>query len=62
MKRIVIIDYGLGNLRSVQKGLEHAGASPAISGNPDEILAADGIIHPGVGAFIDAMKCLVPLK
>lgn len=62
MKRIVIIDYGLGNLRSVQKGLEHVGASPIISGNPDEILTADGIILPGVGAFIDAMKCLVPLK
>lgn len=62
MKRIVIIDYGLGNLRSVQKGLEHVGASPAISGNPEEILAADGIILPGVGAFIDAMKCLIPLK
>ena len=62
MKRIVIIDYGLGNLRSVQKGLEHVGASPAISGNPEDILAADGIILPGVGAFIDAMKCLVPLK
>ena len=62
MKRIVIIDYGLGNLRSVQKGLEHVGASPTISGNPEEILAADGIILPGVGAFIDAMKCLVPLK
>lgn len=62
MKRIVIIDYGLGNLRSVQKGLEHVGASPIISGNPDEILAADGIILPGVGAFIDAMKYLVPLK
>lgn len=62
MKRIVIIDYGLGNLRSVQKGLEHVGASPVISGDPEEILAADGIILPGVGAFIDAMKCLVPLK
>ncbi|HIH73841.1 MAG TPA: imidazole glycerol phosphate synthase subunit HisH [Methanosarcina sp.] len=62
MKRIVIIDYGLGNLRSVQKGLEHVGASPAISGNPADILAADGIILPGVGAFIDAMKCLVPLR
>lgn len=62
MKRIVIIDYGLGNLRSVQKGLEHAGASPVISGNPEEILAADGVILPGVGAFIDAMKYLVPLK
>lgn len=62
MKRIVIIDYGIGNLRSVQKGLEHAGASPVISGEPEEILAADGVILPGVGAFVDAMKCLLPLK
>jgi imidazole glycerol-phosphate synthase subunit HisH len=62
MKKIVILDYGLGNLRSVQKGLEHVGASPTISGNTEEILAADGIILPGVGAFIDAMKCLVPIK
>lgn len=62
MKRIVIIDYGLGNLRSVQKGLEHVGASSTISGKPEDILAADGIILPGVGAFIDAMRCLVPLK
>jgi imidazole glycerol-phosphate synthase subunit HisH len=62
MKKIVILDYGLGNLRSVQKGLEHVGASPMISGNPEEILAADGIILPGVGAFKDAMKCLAPIK
>jgi len=62
MKRIVILDYGLGNLRSVQKGLEHVGASPAISGGPGEILAADGVILPGVGAFVDAMKCLAPIK
>ncbi len=62
MKRIVILDYGLGNLRSVQKGLEHVGSSPAISGDPGEILAADGLILPGVGAFVDAMKCLDPIK
>lgn len=62
MKRIVILDYGIGNLRSVQKGLEHAGASPVISGEPEEILAADGVILPGVGAFVDAMSCLLPLK
>jgi glutamine amidotransferase len=62
MKRIVIIDYGLGNLRSVYKGLEHVGASPAISGNSEEILAADGVILPGVGAFVDAMKCLESTK
>lgn len=62
MKRIIILDYGLGNLRSVQKGLEHVGSSPAISGDPEEILAADGLILPGVGAFVDAMKCLTPIK
>ena len=62
MKRIVILDYGLGNLRSVQKGLEQVGSNPAISEDPEEILAADGLILPGVGAFIDAMKCLNPIK
>lgn len=56
MKKIVIIDYGLGNLRSVQKGLEHAGASVLISSDPAEIKSADGVILPGVGAFRDAMK------
>jgi glutamine amidotransferase len=62
MKRIIILDYGLGNLRSVQKALEHIGSNPAISGDPEEILAADGLILPGVGAFVDAMKCLIPIK
>ncbi len=56
MKKIVIIDYGLGNLRSVQKGLEHAGANVLISSDPAEIKSADGVILPGVGAFRDAMK------
>ncbi|HWR25826.1 MAG TPA: imidazole glycerol phosphate synthase subunit HisH [Methanosarcina sp.] len=62
MKRIVILDYGLGNLRSVEKGLEHVGANPKISADPEEILAADGVILPGVGAFVDAMKYLAPIK
>ncbi|HJH31547.1 MAG TPA: imidazole glycerol phosphate synthase subunit HisH [Methanosarcinaceae archaeon] len=62
MKKIVIIDYGVGNLRSVRKGLEYAGASPVISSNPLEILDADGVILPGVGAFIDAMKKIEPLR
>ena len=61
MKRIVILDYGLGNLRSVQKGLEHVGASPMISGDTEEVLAADGVILPGVGAFMDAMRYLAPI-
>ncbi|WP_370573485.1 imidazole glycerol phosphate synthase subunit HisH [Methanomethylovorans sp.] len=62
MKNIVIIDYGLGNLRSVYKGLEHAGASVSISSDPEKMLAADGVILPGVGAFMDAMKNIEGLK
>jgi len=62
MKNIVIIDYGLGNLRSVYKGLEHAGASVSISSDPGKMLAADGVILPGVGAFMDAMKNIEGLK
>ncbi len=62
MKNIVIIDYGLGNLRSVYKGLEHAGASVSISSDPGTMLAADGVILPGVGAFMDAMKNIEGLK
>lgn len=59
---MVILDYGLGNLRSVQKGLEHIGASSIISGDPEEVLGADGVILPGVGAFADAMKYLAPIE
>lgn len=62
MKKIVIIDYGVGNLRSVRKGLEYAGASPIISSNPNVILDADGVILPGVGAFIDAMEKIESLR
>jgi glutamine amidotransferase len=62
MKKIVIIDYGLGNLRSVRKGLEHAGANVIISSDPEEIKSADGVILPGVGAFRDAMKNVESLR
>ncbi|MFP4655117.1 MAG: imidazole glycerol phosphate synthase subunit HisH [Methanohalobium sp.] len=61
MKKITIIDYGLGNLRSIRKALERVGAEPVISSDPPDILDADGVILPGVGAFIDAMKNLQPL-
>ncbi|HEX6688537.1 MAG TPA: imidazole glycerol phosphate synthase subunit HisH [Solirubrobacterales bacterium] len=53
--RIAILDYGVGNLRSVEKALEHIGASATISRDPDAIHAADGVILPGVGAFPRAM-------
>jgi len=53
---ILILDYGMGNLRSVEKALEHVGARATISADPDEIGAADGLILPGVGAFPRAME------
>ncbi|MCK9251065.1 MAG: imidazole glycerol phosphate synthase subunit HisH [Solirubrobacteraceae bacterium] len=49
--RIAVVDYGMGNRRSVEKALEHAGASAVISADPDEIRGADGIVLCGVGAF-----------
>lgn len=52
---ISIIDYGMGNLRSVQKALEFIGAEAEITGDKDKILNSAGIILPGVGAFPDAM-------
>ncbi|WP_446899401.1 imidazole glycerol phosphate synthase subunit HisH [Clostridium sp. LBM24168] len=53
---ISIIDYGMGNLRSVQKALEFIGAEAEITGDRDRILKSLGIILPGVGAFPDAME------
>jgi len=55
---IVIVDYGMGNLRSVQKGLEKVGSAARISSDPAEVLSAEKLILPGVGAFGDAMKHL----
>ncbi|MEK6589562.1 MAG: imidazole glycerol phosphate synthase subunit HisH [Nitrospinota bacterium] len=55
---IAIIDYGMGNLRSVQKGFERAGHKAVVTGSPEEILVADGVVLPGVGAFRDCMKNL----
>lgn len=52
---IAIIDYKMGNLRSVEKGFEHAGVSDVVvTGDADVIERADGIVLPGVGAFRDA--------
>jgi len=55
---IAIIDYGAGNLRSVQKGFEKNGADSLISDDPAEIRRADGIVLPGVGAFGDCYSGL----
>ena len=59
---MAIVDYGLGNLRSVQRGLERAGASVVITAERSDIEAADGIVLPGVGAFREGMEMLGGLK
>jgi glutamine amidotransferase len=52
---IVIIDYGMGNLRSVQKAIEAVGSNAQVSSDPDHVRRASHVILPGVGAFADAM-------
>jgi glutamine amidotransferase len=53
---IVIIDYGMGNLRSVQKAIENVGREARISSDPHDVRRASHVILPGVGAFADAMS------
>ena len=55
---IAIIDYGMGNLRSVQKAFEHLGFEAVITDDAAVVAAADHVVLPGVGAFEDAMKRL----
>jgi glutamine amidotransferase len=55
---IVIVDYGMGNLRSVQKALERIGQTAVVSDKPESVAAADRLVVPGVGAFGDAMAAL----
>ncbi len=55
---IAIVDYGMGNLRSVEKALEKVGFAAAITRSPRQIAAADAVILPGVGAFKDCMDNL----
>jgi imidazole glycerol-phosphate synthase subunit HisH len=52
---IAIVDYQMGNLRSVQKALERVGAAAIVTSSPQEIAAAERIVLPGVGAFRDAI-------
>lgn len=61
-KKISIIDYGMGNLRSVQKAFESIGIYPIITSNISEIESSHGIVLPGVGAFPDAMTNLKKLN
>lgn len=66
--QVAIIDYGMGNLFSVERACEHAGMNAVITDDKSTIMSSDGIILPGVGAFGDAMDSLgkkdlmLPLK
>jgi len=55
---IAIVDYGMGNLRSVEKALQKLGHHAAITASPAEIHAAERVILPGVGAFADCRRGL----
>jgi imidazole glycerol-phosphate synthase subunit HisH len=56
MTRVAILDYGMGNLRSVEKALERVGAQAEITADPARVESAEGVILPGVGAFPKAMS------
>lgn len=55
---IVIVDYGMGNLHSAQKGFEKAGHEAVITEDPQALASADGVVLPGVGAFKDCYDSL----
>lgn len=59
---VIIVDYGMGNLLSVRRGLEYCGATVKLTSDPDFILAGQRVVLPGVGAFGNAMQVLHELK
>ena len=62
MKPVIgIVDYGMGNLRSVEKGFEKVGLAAEVCSIPDKLISYDGLVLPGVGAFADAMENLKSL-
>jgi len=56
--RVVVLDYGSGNLRSAERALARAGAGVSVTADGDAVLAADGLVVPGVGAFAACMAGL----
>ena len=57
-KKIVVLDYGSGNVRSVAHALERVGAQAILSSDEDQVMLADGLVVPGVGAFSAVMEAL----
>ena len=58
---IAVINYGLGNLHSVQKAINFVGGNAYVTDDPETILSANKVVLPGVGAFADGMKGLISL-
>lgn len=58
MKSVALLDYGSGNLHSAERALVRAGADVTVTADPDTVLAADGLVVPGVGAFAACMAGL----
>jgi len=57
-RKIVIVDYGAGNLRSVSRAVAHVGHEPSVTSDPYDVKTADALILPGVGAAADTMRNL----
>ena len=55
---VTVIDYGVGNILSVLRGLEYFGATVELTSDPEKILSAQRVVLPGVGAFPKAMQAL----
>lgn len=62
MKKVAILDYGSGNIRSAHRAVERAGAQVSVTADPKLALAADGLLVPGVGAFDACMRGLKKVK
>ena len=60
-KNVVVLDYGSGNVRSAVRALEAAGAEVELTADPKKVMAADGLVVPGVGAFASVMEQLSKL-
>ncbi len=56
--RLAVVDYGVGNLRSAEKALQHVGADARLTSDPADVSAADGVVVPGVGAFAGSVEAL----
>jgi glutamine amidotransferase len=61
-KRVVVLDYGIGNIHSAVKALEYAGANVELTADPIKVQEADGLVVPGVGAFAAVMEALNKVK